>query len=565
MVRSFVDAERVALPTGIVVPDLKVKHSQVLMSWKTKRQAERGEVVQRQRLQQQARAYEGAAAGRFTSDWWAQGTSSDSELLTSLRMLRNRSRQLVRDNPYARHSVRLLVNNTVGTGVGLQAQVVNARGKLQTAINDGIEAAWTKWSAANTCHTAGLLPFSQLERLVMSQLVTTGEAIVRIIRAPFGGGRVPLALEVIESDRLLDQWQTARAPNGNAIRLGVEVDDWGRPTAYWFNPKHPGDYQFATFTPAKFVRVPAADIIHLYVMDRWPQTRGEPWFSSTLRNLHDIGGYESATIIKARSSANIVGFIKSPEPMGGDALDSGRRLLDTEPGTWQTLLPGEDIAGFVNPTPSPELQPFLQHMIRKHAVGVGLSYEAASRDYSNATYSSARMGLLDDRDQYRVIQGFFVTQFRQRIHREFIDAANLVGEIKTGADYYTTPEKYQAARFKTRGWSWIDPAKEVAAYKAAVRNGFMTQGDVIAATSPDQDIEDLMKSRREELDMAAELDLVFDTDPGQVNDKGQAQPLPIDPDGNPASAESVDGSADATNDPSGDGSANDSRDAQAGQ
>ena len=479
--------------------------------------------AQRGRLQQQQRTYDGASTGRLVGDWFAPSTSADSELLTSLRLMRARTRQLVRDNPYARQAVRLLANNVVGTGIGMQAKVVNGRGKLETKINDSIEAGWAEWCNKATCHTAGVLDFAQIERLAMIQLCTAGEAIIRKIRQPFGGGKIPLALEVIEADRLLDQWQTARAPNGNAIRLGVEVDDWGRPAAYWFSPRHPGDYQFTTFEPSRFLRVPAEDVLHLYIVERWPQTRGEPWFASVLRSLNDVGGYEDATITKARATANVVGFIKSMEPVAGDAVEQGRRILETEPGTWQTLLPGEDVAG--NPTvgPSPELEPFLRHMVRKMAVGIGFSYEALSRDYTSASYSSIRMGVLDDRDMYRVLQGYFCRNMRQDIHREWMDAAALVGQIKVGGDYYTNTAKYTAVRFKPRGWSWIDPTKEVQAYKLAVRNGFMTQGDVIAATSADRDFEDLVKERAAEQDAIDELGLVFDSDPRQVNDKGAAQ------------------------------------------
>jgi lambda family phage portal protein len=378
----------------------------------------------------------------------------------------------------------------------------------------------------------------------MHQLPTAGEAIIRKHRMPFGGGTIPLAFEIMEADLLLDNWQTARAPNGNAIRMGVEIDEWHRPVAYWFSPKHPGDYQFTTFEPSRFIRVPAEDIIHLYIIDRWPQTRGEPWFHSALKTLHNVGGYEDAEIVKARASANIVGFIRSPEPLGADGTANGRSVLDTEPGTWQTLLPGEDVAGFAPNTPNPAVDPFLRYMLRKMAVGIGVSYESLSRDYSQSNYSSSRMALLDDRDLYRMVQGFLIRNFRADIHREFMDAAVLVGEIKVGNDYFTNPDKYQAVRYKPRGWSWIDPAKEVAAYKMAVRSGFMTVGDVIAQTSPDSDIEDTYKRREEEIDMAEELGLVFDTNPAQVNEKGLEQPGPALDGGGDAAPGSASGATD---------------------
>lgn len=525
-IRPWYNAARVAVPTGLVVPDLTAKRSLVLDRFRAEQVAKRAGVVQRDRLHQQSRAYEGAGANRLTGDWSAMGTSADSEIITSLRILRSRSRQLVRDNPYAKQIVRLLMNNVIGSGIGLQAQVVNARGKLQTAVNDSIEQEFSDWTERDTCHTAGLLGLMDIERLVMAQMVTAGEAIVRKVRRPFGRGEIPLALEVIEADRLLDQWQTARAPNGNAIRLGVEIDQWHRPVAYWFSPSHPGDYQFTTFQPSAFLRVPAEDILHLYIIDRWPMTRGEPWFHSVMRGMHDVAGTEEALVVRARAAANIVGFIRSPESVAADAVVKDRRLVDTEPGTWQMLLPGEDVAAFNSVTADPSTEPFLRYMVRKMGVGTGISYEEVSRDYTSASYSSIRGGMLGDRDMYRVLQAFVVRTLRRDLHREWTDAAVLVGKTKIGADYYSNPRKYLAARFKPRGWSWIDPQKEVLAYKAAVRNGFMTAADVIAQTSADSDIEDVFKGRRAELDMAADLELIFDSDPLQVNDKGQAQPLP---------------------------------------
>src|SRR5437870_147414 len=70
------------------------------------------------------RAYAGAQIGRTVSDWIANSTSADAELFTSLRTLRNRARQMVRDNEYAKHVIeRVIPNNVIGTGVRFEAQV----------------------------------------------------------------------------------------------------------------------------------------------------------------------------------------------------------------------------------------------------------------------------------------------------------------------------------------------------------------------------------------------------------------------------------------------------------
>jgi capsid protein len=61
-----------------------------------------------------------------------------------------------------------------------------------------------------------------------------------------------------------------------------------------------------------------------------------------------------------------------------------------------------------------------------------------------------------------------------------------------------------------RGWQFVDPQKEVAAYKEAVSCGFKTQADVIAEQGGD--IEDLYKARAYEMELAEEYGLKFATD-----------------------------------------------------
>ena len=249
----------------------------------------------------------------------------------------------------------------------------------------------------------------------------------------------------------------------------------------------------------------------------------EVWFHATLRRLNDMHGYGEAEIVAARASANIVGFIKSPDPMTADPTQFAPRNIDSEPGTFKQLLPGEDFVGF-NPTrPNAAMEPFMRFMLRSVAAGIGVSYESLSRDYSQSNYSSSRLALLDDRSLYRILQGWFIRTLRADVYREWLDAAVLSGAVTT-PDYYSNKRKYFPVRFKPRGWSWVDPTKEVAAYKMAVRSGFTTVADVIADTAGGLDAEDVFKARRQELDVMADLELVFDTDPAQVNDKGAAQP-----------------------------------------
>jgi lambda family phage portal protein len=209
-----------------------------------------------------------------------------------------------------------------------------------------------------------------------------------------------------------------------------------------------------------------------------------------------------------------MGFITTTQAYG-DQQSTGAREIQLEPGIVERLDPGETF-NFVNPNrPNANVDPFFRLMLREIAAGTGPSYESLSKDYSQSNYSSSRLALIDDRDLWKVIQGWFIRNFRNPIHREWLQQAVLSKSIVTLPvdSYASNPEKFSTVRFKPRGWTWIDPTKEVEAYKEAIRCGFTTTGEVIALTGGGKDLEDVLGERRQELDDMKEQDLLFDTDP----------------------------------------------------
>jgi lambda family phage portal protein len=456
-------------------------------------------------------------------------SSADVELVTSLTSLRSRSRQLIRDASYAKRARVTVVNNVIGSGIGMQAQVRTTRDELAERVNDDIEAVWKEWCEADSCHTGGRLAFSLLERAAMGQVFDAGEVFIRIHRRAFGNSSVPIALELIEAERIADEYFATGAPaGGNAIRMGVEVDKYHRPVAYWIRERHPNEaYRFGAQGSENLERVPAEDIIHLALIDRWPQTRGEPWLHTAARRLNDMDGYSEAEIVRARAQASVPWTIETPEESNtfGEEQIDGSVLMDVEPGVAKRLNPGEKMNAPAPNSPNPALDPFMRYMLREVAAGTGISYESLSRDYSQSNYSSSRLALLDDRDLWRFYQSWFVCDFRKRIHREWLQAAVLSRAVRTipAEQYALDPRKFEAVLFKPRGWSWIDPTKEVEAYERAIKNGMTTLTDVIGQTANGQDIEDVLATRERELKLIREHNLVFETSP-EFYDKPEPKP-----------------------------------------
>lgn len=511
------------------------------------------------------RAYSAAQGGRLTGGWQSPNSSADAELIGSLQRMRGRARALVRDASYARNAKRIIVNNVIGWGVGMQAQVANQRDRLLDDVNSAIEEAWCEWSASDSCHTGGVLHFSDLERAAMGQLFEAGECFLRVHLSKFGASAVPLALELIEPERIAEEYVTAPDGSVRDVRMGVEVDGFYRPLAYWIRTRHPGDIRQSLTAVDRIERVPAEQIIHIYVCERWPQTRGEPWMASTMRRMNDMDGYSEAEIVAARGAASYMGFIKTPDnsPLAEAAPDpndpTAQRTVQFEPGMMEQLPPGWDIE-MNNPNrPNPNMDPFMRMMLREVAAGTGVSYESLSRDYSQSNYSSSRLAKLDDRDVWRVLQQFWLRKVRAPLHKLFVRQAVLARAIPAIAiaDYIANTEKFEKVSFKPRGWTWIDPSKEIDANAKAVRDGFTTVSDVIAANGDGDDLEDKLRKRKRELELMHEAGLIFDTDPSivdpslpakgaQAADQKPAKPSAEEPaDGNDAE-DATDTSTDST-------------------
>ncbi len=484
------------------------------------------------------RLYGGARHTRTTLGFGGSAGSADAELSSSLTTLRSRSRQMVRDNAYAKRAKAIIVNNIVGSGVGMQAQVRTTRDDLAKGVNDAIEWAWLEWMAADSSHTGGTLHFHDLERAAMGEVFEAGEALIRVHLRPFGGSAVPLALELIEAERLAtDHHELMGVGIGNEVRMGVEVDRYQRPVAYWLRQRHGGDIRVRMDSMTDRVeRVPADEIFHLKLTTRWPQTRGEPWLHTVLRKLDDMGEYTQHEVTAARASAAYFATIETPEaqsPLPTDEGADGKAVMDIEPLMIQELAPGEKLSYHAPNRPNSALEGFMRAMLREVAAGTGTSYESLSRDYSQSNYSSSRLALLDDRDLYKSMQQWWLRSFRQPLHKMWLQQAVLARAITAIPleAYAVAPQRYEAVLFKVRGWSWVDPTKEVNAYKEAIKAGLTTLTDVIAQTADGRDIEDVIATRQRELQMLADAGILTDTE--VLPQPEPVAPPPADPEPEP--------------------------------
>lgn len=443
------------------------------------------------------RNYAGAESNRLTNHKKPRNLAADQELLgpNGADSMRAWARAMVRDNAYAWNVVDTIVSNVIGDGITAQSTYETPEGEDVEDVNDKRDSLFARWSEVADIN--GELTFSEIQVLCQREVVEAGEVLVRIIKTPGkeykGISRpIPLALELIEADRLALERDTYKASvnrgGNNSVVRGVELDDKGKPVAYWIYPQHPNSpYSIGNITPE---RVPASEILHLYRKDRVGQTRGISWFAPVMSPMRDLGVYIDNELQSSAIASCFGVVVKSDTPIGsllppdGETTDTnGNSLEYIEPGIVTRLRPGEDI-GVINPSrPNSSAEPWINLMLRGTAAGTGTNYEAISKDFSNTSYSSSRSSKLEDRARNKRWQNYIVWHLCQPVWDAFCTAAALSGEddFPTATELLADRRKLTPVEWQLPEQEWVDPASEQSAASDSIAKYMSTYQDELGS------------------------------------------------------------------------------------
>lgn len=466
-----------------------------------------------------SRKYEGNDSGRRTDGWNTGNSSANAEISTALPKMRDRARDLVRNNPYAARGVQVIANNMIGNGIMTQIKVdskaeVSPREKKLNNI-------WRTWAETTACDFDGIHTYAGLQRLVARAVPESGEVLIRIRRT---GRRIvrgvngkpteipPIQLQVLESDFLSVHKRTGVLQEGNQIIQGIEFDKFGQRVAYHLFLAHPGSNDLEFASKFSTMRVPANEILHMFRMDRPGQVRGMTWLANIMLRLRDFDIYEDAQLKRQQCAAMFTAFVHDLEGIddAGEAreeIELGEKL---EPGMIELLPPGKDIT-LSKPPGADNYGEYTSVVLHSIASGLGITYESMTGDLSTVNFSSGRMGWLEmHRNISTWQQNIMISQMLRPTFNWFLSGLDLIGEnVKDARAVYTPPRR-----------EMIDPVKETQALKAAVRSGFKTQSDAIreAGKDPDTHYNEIQRDN-------ATLDsknIVLDTDSRKVDNAGQS-------------------------------------------
>lgn len=454
-----------------------------------------------------------------------------------------RARDVERNDGWARGGITKILDNVIGAEFrpiskpdyrALAYYTGNSSFDATWADEFGraIDSCWRTWSGDvnHYCDAMQCLTMPQIFWLAMRHKLIDGDALAVMLYRPEllgpGKARYATAVQLIDPDRLSNPQLRF---DQNAMRGGVEVDDYGVPKGYWIRRAHQGDW----FSAAKSVQwdfLPRRTewgrpiVVHDYDHDRAAQHRGGAGIlTPVLQRLKMLIKYDSVELDAAIINAIFAAYVKSPyDPeMVQEAISGGNGEEETPLGQYQDLrldwwrerrslvgdaqmthlFPGEEI-GTVNASrPTTNFEPFEVAILRHVASGLGTTYEQLSGDFSRTNYSSFRGATNEALKTFnRRSKGFdsgFAMPIRAAAVEEFMEMEDV--PLPAGAPSF---EEFRAAysmcRWLRPGRGWVNPLDEIRASTLAMQSGLSTLENE-AAEASGADWEEIVDQRAVEI------------------------------------------------------------------
>lgn len=489
-----------------------------------------------------SRSYAGANWDRLTEDFLSPLTTGDAEMRTRIRTLRNRARELERNEPYSRRYLSRLEDNVYDhhgitlTSLAGEWRKDPKRNALVWAIDGldakAIEIAYEKWK--KNPFVTGDMTLNEGGRLALRSTARDGDVFGRWV-IDSSVNEFSFAIQLLEADMCDDQrnqlirGDTYGSPSNGQVRMGVEINPYFRALAYWLLKEHPGDQQWWNADGYWSERHDAAGFIHPFHRTRITQVRDVTWLCGIMRDLKMLDGYDEAAIVAARTGAAKMGFItrayNEPGPEyqgqeGGDSALGGEKAMDAEPGLIEDLSanPGMGFEKWDPAYPHEQYEPFVKTRLRRIGAGLDMSYYAVANDLTEVNFSSIRAGVLEDREHFKSLQTLWINKWEAPIFLKWLQVSLMLGTIKNPLTGQSLPlsriDKFSPHKFRPRRWPWVDPQKDVEAATTAINNRLKSRTEVVEENSQNTFAE-VIQEQSEEQKLAESMEVELPQAGGQ--------------------------------------------------
>jgi len=451
------------------------------------------------------RSFEAAETPAWTESWPTTGAPINDELARQLPTLRARARGLARNAEWAIGYLIKLEDSVLGeNGIRLQMRLTRGDGTPNTAVNNRLEAAFTAWGKAAE---ASGLTWREVERLALEAEDTDGELLYQLLP-----GSGPFGFQIRLWDPALLDVNLNRDWQGRRVRMGVEIDNAGKPVAYWLKASRAGDTTPDLVVLGKHVRIPAAQIRHRFVRHEIGQLRGYPELAGGAQRLWLLKDFDTAAAVASSNAAKRQGFFVTKDgeaPRGfadtivSSVLETAKaagkvltpeevqaitaaadKYATTLPGQYDTLPVGTEFQKYESNWPNIEAASYTKGHLRAWFAARGMSYVTGGNDLESVNYSSARVGIVAEREHYKTRQMRLIDW----LHADVFEALLPYLVLKTdGLQPDRVPAYLAAATWQPRRWQGIDPVKEAAASEINLRLRLTSRRRLILERGEDPD------------------------------------------------------------------------------
>src|SRR5574340_264203 len=471
--------------------------------------------------------YDAGGVSRINAQWGISSGNANRELRWGLATMRARSRDLERNDPYAKKFLELVETNLVGpNGIGMQSRAGDLgpapdfKFVQDKAANSIIEREWAAFSRAGQFDVTGRLSRSAFERLLVRAIARDGEVLVKPVADP--DSRWDVRFQILEAD-WLDEKLNEDLANGNRIVMGVELNPAGRAVAYYLHTRHPGDQKRGY--GSERVRYPAEQLRHYFIAERPEQVRGTPWMHAAMSRLYQLGEFDDAAILAARLGADKFMVLEDTDGMAADLADGTMPLADdanapsinegtgalyyqSQKGSIDILPRGTKVADWDPNYPSDTYGPFVLAALRGVATGFGTSYESLSNDRNGVTWTSIRHAVLDERDHWKTLQDWLIECYAWDAFTLWLDSSLLSPRKPLSYLPASRRDKFLSPVFTGRRWDWVNPKDDIEAKEKALALRLTSHRRVLAEQG--LDLEEVLAEIQDDRALAAAYDVDLD-------------------------------------------------------
>ena len=436
---------------------------------------------------------------------WEPGTISPTAETASHALIANRIRDLVRNGGLARTIVDIQTNAITQPSPSIMIQADDSSDVNEKKAKRIRDELYEVFESTDLDHE-GLRSPSGLFSAIAEETVIAGGCL--LLRIWDKGARLGFCVKLIEQS-FIARDKNEKSKTGGWIVEGREYDRKDRLVAYHLYSTYEND---PLFRKRKIRRYEAKDIIHYYVPPRLGSRLGISWFSHIVPDIRLSEDIKYSSQMRQRNSQAITAFVTPPpsarqntskqldDEVDAESKDLDERgfakttrasgelrrtaftdsyagkLAELHPGSFYILAPGEEIKFAEAPKPF-DFQSLYRPILQIMARASGTSYESLSGDYSNSSYSAARMA----ENQHRVWTTRHRTLFKDvvlsNLWRWISEGLELKGKSMNGLWHrWQQPDQVTA-----------HPMEDAEIMEMLVENGVSTRSEWIRKRGGDPD------------------------------------------------------------------------------